>query len=468
MNSPSASPSPGPSTPGPSTLSERARRAWPLGLVLLFTLLVHAWVAANEPPPALFEDEPHYNLLAHEDRLAGELSLLPGKLRFDMRPELISRVWAQLLPDEGLAGRTLDEKRLAPETQRRARHLNLGLFLVLLILVYAQARELGLSKRGSTFATALLAVFPWFGFYVHTLWPEILHACLASAAFLGILRHLRSGGLLPLLLGGLAAGWALLAKAALNPFLPVILILLAIAGARAKRTRVAQVPQANGRPDSRSRMRAIWAPLAFAGSVLLVIGPQLLANARAGHGYRLAGNRWKNIEMGLRHEPREQQTPSERRERWNHHLLYMSVGPTYAEREAAAEERVREYVSERGIAALASQQWRKFTELIFVAPSFFERALAERWGDPPPAWLAALRRPGRLLWLLLLGLGLPGVLLYGWRSPGHLLFALFVLYFFAALFVIPYKLRFAMPLIPVLCIFSASTVAGALSLRRPR
>ena len=97
-----------------------------------------------------------------------------------------------------------------------------------------------------------------------------------------------------------------------------------------------------------------------------------------------------------------------------------------------------------------------------------ERALAERWGDPPPAWLAALRRPGRLLWLLLLGLGLPGVLLYGWRSPGHLLFALFVLYFFAALFVIPYKLRFAMPLIPVLCIFSASTVAGALSLRRPR
>jgi hypothetical protein len=95
----------------------RAERAdalsahWPLAVALAIALVGHiAWGVA-EPDPVLFEDEPHYNQYAYEDARAGDTSLLPGLLRFDERPELISRVWAQLVT-------TADMERLAPSEVR--------------------------------------------------------------------------------------------------------------------------------------------------------------------------------------------------------------------------------------------------------------------------------------------------------------------------------------------------------------
>jgi arylsulfatase A-like enzyme len=87
-------------------------------------------------------------------------------------------------------------------------------------------------------------------------------------------------------------------------------------------------------------------------------------------------------------------------------------------------------------------------------PSFFERALGERWGQPPPRWLEAMRVPGRIIWYALLGGCLGGMALLGWRSAGWLFLVLFVLYYGAALLTIPYKVRFAMPLVPTMCLFA--------------
>jgi hypothetical protein len=421
------------------------RRHWPLLAVLLAVLALHLAHAVSEPAPTLFEDEPHYNQYAYLDRTEGTTSLLPGRLRFSQRPELISRLWSRLLGPEDLVGLTPDRARHDPRLQRRARWINLPLFLGLLICVYAQARALALSRRAATLAAGLLAASPWFGFYVHTLWAEVLHAFLVSAAFLGVLLYFQSGRLVPLVPAGLALGWALLAKGTLNPFVPVLLVLVALWPASRR----------SGAPPVALRRR-LAAVAALGLSALVVVGPQLLVNARAGHGLRIAGNRWKNLEMGILLEPRERQTPEEREARTTLHRLYADAGLTYEEREAASEERVWGHLERVGLPAVAGGQLRKLVLLLFDTPSFFERALTERWGDPAPLRLRILRWPGRVLWLALLGLGTAGVLMIGWRSPGHVLLALFALFFAAALLVIPYKLRFAMPLVPVLALFSAA------------
>ena len=189
-----------------------------------------------------------------------------------------------------------------------------------------------------------------------------------------------------------------------------------------------------------------------------VAGPQLIQNHRQGHGFRLSGNRWKNVEMGLRLEPRERQDVHERVQRAQLHIFYMQSAATYDEREALAKERVLTYLRRKPTSFVVGTQLRKLVALILHTPSFFERALVERWGDPPPTWLSALRRPARWFWYGLLLLGLGGVVTGLRRGPGWLLLALFVAYFTAALLVIPYKMRFVMPLVPILCLFAGAAV----------
>ncbi len=439
------------------------RARW-LGIlvVLVGVAGLHAFVIANEPTPTLFEDEPHYAEYAFADAAGGETSLLPGHLRFDQRPELISRLWANLVRTTDLEplrrvewpARVSFEDRVrvvglrdeGALLQRRARWVNLGLLLALVLLTHAQARAIGLGRRAALAAALGLGVFPWFGFYVHTLWAELLHAALVGVTFLGVFVHLSSRRRWPLVPAGLALGVALLAKGTMNPFLPVLAGVLF--GSEWLRTR--------GRPTAARLGRALVAPALLLASMLIVVVPQLLANQRDGHGLRIAGNRWKNLEMGIVLEPRERQSDDERAERAHLHQLYMEAGETYEEREAFAEERTLAFVRERGFASVAVQQARKLALLLFDTPSFFERALDERWGDAAPGWLRALRLPGRALWTVLLLAGGTGAVCFFRRSPAFLVLALFTAYFAAAALVIPYKLRFLMPLVPVLALLAAA------------
>ena len=422
-----------------------ARRFGPLCALLLVVAALHgAWMAA-EPAPTYFEDEPHYSQFAHEDALSGRTSLLPGRLRFDQRPELISRLWAQFVPEMDGSTLTREKVRYDPHLQRSARWVHLPLLLATIVLVFLHARTLGAAPARALGAAALFGLFPWFAFYAHTLWAEVPHAFCVGIAFLCVLRTLRGGARWPLLVAGLALGMALLFKGTMNAFVPVIAAFVGLA------------PLVQ-RPEDPWRQRILFgascAALLFVGTYA-VIGPQLLANQEAGHGWRLAGNRWKNLEMGVKLQPRELQTDSERQDRADLHQLYMLAGETYEVREAAAEERLRAHVQETGLATVLAGQARKLTALVFRVPSFFERALTERWGDPAPPWLRALRWPGRVLWTVLVLGGLVGALATFRRSPGHLLLALFVGYYLTAALTIPYKVRFLMPLVPVLAVFTA-------------
>ncbi|HED66928.1 MAG TPA: hypothetical protein ENJ09_15400 [Planctomycetes bacterium] len=430
----------------PSADASRPGLPRALLLVLLGVLAFHLTWIALEPSPSYFEDEPHYSQFAHEDALLGNTSPLPGHLRFDQRPELGSRLLSRFVPKSELPSLTREHVRGDPHLERTVRWWNLALLLVLLVLQALQARALGLGRRGILLSALLLGLFPWFAFYVHSLWSEILHATLVAASFLAIFAYLRSGRILPLLGGGLALGVALLAKGTMNPFLPVLLGGLLFHGWRSSAERSAA---------TRAALTLLPATL-FALAVALVIGPQLVANARAGHGARLAGNRWKNIEMGVLLEPRELQTQAERLERAKLHQLYMGVGADYEAREAAAEERLREHLSTEGFGEVALEQLRKLGLLLFRAPSFFERALHERWGATAPLFLRLLRIPGRVLWFALLGLGLAGAVRFARRNEGFFLLFLFVLYYGAAVLAIPYKVRFLMPLVPPLALLAAA------------
>ena len=53
-----------------------------------------------------------------------------------------------------------------------------------------------------------------------------------------------------------------------------------------------------------------------------------------------------------------------------------------------------------------------------------------------------------------------GAVLYGWREPGGRLLCLYLAYLVVALLVVPTKLRFAMPLVPVMCVFAGMAVGG--------
>ena len=441
-----------------TSLSEGLRRHRVLLGVMALALLGHLVVFVAAPPPTFFEDEPHYNLYAHLDVRAGNTSLLPGRLRFDQRPELISRLWAQFLTQEDVdAAPSTDTAKRSLAVWRRARYLNLVLFLALIPILYGQARALGLGPLGANTSAAVLALFPWFGFYVHALWAEQLHAFLVGVAFLTVFRRLTGASPAWLLPGGAATGVALLAKGTLNPFLPVFLGFLALTELLRKRAAEPAVD-----PGWPARIgRALLAPALFGLGTFAVVGPQLIANQANGHGFRIAGNRWKNLEMGLLLEPRERQDVIERIDRAKLHETYMRAGDDYEVREAAARDRTLAYVDEVGLGSVARDQGRKLAYLLFATPSFFERALVERWGDPAPGWLRAAKVPGRCLWTLLVLLGPVGIALALRRAPGWILCGLFVGFFGAAALVIPYKVRFLIPVVPVLCLGLGSVVEAS-------
>jgi hypothetical protein len=94
--------------------------------------------------------------------------------------------------------------------------------------------------------------------------------------------------------------------------------------------------------------------------------------------------------------------------------------------------------------------------------SFLEVSLRDgRWGSAPPGWLALAARAGRALWYALWLLGPIGVVLVARRSPGWGLLALLAIYLAVALLAIPLKPRFAMPVVPLLCLFAAAAVERA-------
>lgn len=414
--------------------------------MLVALAALHAGFALTQPPPQLAGDELHYLRTAQEDLRRGDTRLVPGALRFGHRPELQSRVLAQLA----------DEDTEAVVVLRRASGLQLAALLVLVAFVFAQARALELSPHAALLAATLVAVFPWLGFHVHALWPELLHAACFALALWALLHHWRGGGWVPLVAGGLATGVALLAKGTLAPFVP-----LAVAGL------AAGAWQRGGE----ARLRAVAsATLPFVLGLALVVVPQLVANANAGHGARLAANRWWNLELGVV-VPVDASTPGAVAAdgSWRGEQVqtqrYAAAARRAPEREARARERVLAYVAENGALRVGAAQVAKLGDLLWAQPSLLPARRANldqaldpggRWGHEPPGLLHLLQEPARWLWRGFWLFGLTGVLLLARASPGGVWVAGFGFAFLAAALAVPVKVRFLLPAVPVLALGCAA------------
>ena len=163
----------------------------------------------------------------------------------------------------------------------------------------------------------------------------------------------------------------------------------------------------------------------------------------------LAANRWWNLEAGLT------TTPEHKLREVDHE--YLTSSRDELAREALARERTLAYVSETGTVTVVRTQLAKLWKLLTRKRSGFERSLHEfqRWGKPAPPLLSALQSPARLAWYLLWGLGLLGLVLLFRKGLGWSFCALFLCAYLAALAAVPVKIRFALPVVPLLALFAA-------------
>ncbi len=416
---------------------------------------IHSWVVVHQPPPQLWGDEPQYLEFAEEDALLGHRNPLPGFLRFDHQPQLFSRVLSWLR-SSGIQHDAF---------YRRISTLQIFLFVGVLAAVYGQCRFLALSRAGALFAVVLLGLFPWFAFHVHSLWPEVLHALLLGSALLALFTHFRRRSRISLVLSGLLSGLALLTKSVLQPFIPLFVLFAAWASYADDRTQPRVI---------RLRSAALSA-LAFTSSLLLVVAPQLVRNWKDGHGLRLAANRWWNLELGLTlpapthvssqpDDPQEDPWVEEQRST----ARYFQTGKTPARREAKARERTLSFLEGESAWSLCVAQTQKLVSLVLHGESCLEQSLTPyrpRWGTDPPRWITALRVPGRALWYAILVLGILGASCTLWRIArgregglGWRFLLAFTTLYWLILLLVPVKIRFLLPTVPLLCIFAGALV----------
>ena len=430
-----------------------------LAILLLGLAAAHLTFAEAQPEPRAWGDEGHYARLAARDVREGERGLLPGDLRPAVRPELVSRVWSYL-----------SEPRPGAELSIRATRLNLALFLVVVAATFFQGRVLGLSGWSSFLAAALLGSFSWFSFYVHTLWPQMIHAAMVSIGLLALFAFLRRPRVDLLVVVGLMLGYAQLTKSSVGPFSWLAVVAVAVCTHARSRDL----------PARRRLGRAGIAAAVLAGTLALTVVPQMRANDRAGFGFGLGANRWWNLELAIRTPPA---VPGDDELGTRQHELQQSITlgwwgaghePGDADaassdrprrRERLARERTLAHVREQGWGSTAVAQGRKFLQVLFACPSLafyrlpaLEQALGQRarWGASPPGWIGALAAPARPTWYALLVLGMVGLTARARRDPTWIVPLVFVLCGLMLVALVPIKFRFLLPVVPVLCIGAAA------------
>jgi len=311
-------------------------------------------------------------------------------------------------------------------------------------------------------AGGLLLLDPQIAAFSHYLWPEIVHLFLFVAALWGLVRiHGRlaaSGdvsappGRLPLggmaLLGG-AFGLALQSKSLLLPFVPILLVpTLRRLGAR----------------------RGALCALVLAAALAATLSPTLIANVREGIGFRLADSSRFNLWVGLNDTSRRNLVGEIVGRKYD---LYRKSAPTFPERNAILDRKIRRLVAREGIPKLALRQIERQPFRLFDRASFFTDQLpggaivAEGHGyrDVSPGLAASLNALGVAIYVAILLAAVLGIARgrAAWAPaaapfrPVLLGFLAYNLLLFLALHA---KTRYRIQMMPVLDLFAAFGVVG--------
>jgi hypothetical protein len=436
------------------------RRHAPLLGVLALGALAHGAVLARFPVVRTWGDEASYTREAHRRIDLGAANFVPGHMPFHHRPPL-GFCWLALFAEPELVRHPGAEKWIIDNPNEtwsepmarflaRTSRANLALLLAAAAALYAIALRLGAGRGAAALASAIVLFHPRLGFFVQSLWPEVLHAALLVGGLglvAGALEDAR-GGLRPRALGGLALAGILLAYAALargvvGPFLWIAAGLVAAVHARGS---------AAAGPWRRA-LAGLAAGATLAAGFELTLLPQRLRN-RAEHGTLwIAHNTWRNVEGGLLHGPGQQER-------------YWASSDSPAEREAAARGRVLAHLARTSWTELALRQTGALVKK--VDRSYVAQGLRlGRWRDVAPRGAGASLVAGatRLASWALLATGLVGLAAAGFASPGALLFSLFTLYYLAGLFVVIPNPRMFVQLVPPLALLTALLVERRLRRR---
>jgi 4-amino-4-deoxy-L-arabinose transferase-like glycosyltransferase len=426
-----------------------------LATIIIVGFATHAIVITYFPIQKTLGDEASYTLEAHRILDTAATNLVPGHMIFHHRPPLGFSYFALYAQPELIrnpqAQKWIIDRPHDTWSQEMGRFVqrvsfsNLCLLSIATILIFLLCRECGFGQPASLLAAALMMLNPRTGFYVQSIWPEILHLTLLLASFWAFALALRKehdgriGRMLGwLLLCGVLLGYARLTRGVVGPF---VWVMAALAAWFVFRSRS---PRTQNTRAGWSLLAAVVLLMSFHATLL----PQQIAN-RQDHGMPLIGhNTWRNIEGGI---GRTADYPAQ----------YMNAAPDPMTREQLAKQRILTRVLDRPFSETLAQQ----TSVFFwrLGYSYVDRGFTvNRWGGRG-AGIFFARATTLFSWTIFVA-GLLGLAFRGFGSRAGATLSLFTLYYVAGLFIVIPNTRMFIQLVPLLLIFTAGALDGTIRL----
>lgn len=427
-----------------------------IGLLILIGLSTegHYLLMDAYPHRTVLEDERYYVAQAGRHAKDDWTTLLPGNLDFGMRPPFFGHVLSRVAPRNAeikayAAIHHVDRKQAARQLYlRQARHLHILFNAAICLLLFLQARFLGLRGLTALVPPLLLCLLPRYVFHVHGIWSELLHMVLQLSAMTALIYGIRRRRVWLALPAGLGFGFAVLTRTTSLLYIPLAPLLFLAASYMRNR---------QGRLQERL-LPGMAMSFLFVVAFCLVVIPQLYVNIDSALGPRLAANNWLNIHYALR--PRADDSPEYIRD-WQLASEARSERAVYyknaqVKRELEARAQVRDFVDRRGFTSLVPRQVEMAWDVLSTGPSQFEQSLT-RWVVGPDAAreLRPFVRLDRVIWFASVVSGLLGMVVMFYRNSGWIMVTSYVGYYLVALCFAPVDARMAFQLAPFLCLATA-------------
>jgi len=312
------------------------------------------------------------------------------------------------------------------------------LLLVLAWVVGDLTRRLSGSDLAALTAAGLTVAFPPLAAFSHYLWPELVHLFLFQCALWALVVRGESRGWN--LVSGVALGLCLLTKSLLSPFVPVLLVAVALRGQRNQPL----LPR-----------RGVIAAATVALGLACTIGPVMAVQAARSGSPVIADSSAFNFWVGLRDRSRQNHVDPVEVQAYKD---FMRSGTNLEYRNRVTRMRIRRHFREHALVDVLAGQLGKQYFRLFDKGSFLTDQL---WGGAAVAqhegYVGAGRRTSAVVrgvcysgHALILGLAPFGWLCWRYRQPRWMrVLLVFVAYNLALFFWLHVKTRYQVQMLPV-------------------
>lgn len=315
----------------------------------------------------------------------------------------------------------------------------IALWLLSAALLFAIAYRLSYSQTVAYGAAGLYLLSPELSAFSHYLWPETLHLFFFLAALWLLICH--GTRWLAVAAAGVLLGLALLTKLLLGPFLPLLMVFMALYTAGSRPVRYA---------------RALLLGLTLTATLL----PTLLNNLEKQGIFATADSSTFNLWLGLNDSERQDFINDKAGREFN---AFMAAAPTLAERNRIYQDKIHAKLAEQGLWATLNAQFSKQYFRLLDHETFFTTQLPgsgrAAYHADAPVLIGLLHGWSHLYHAVLLTLAALGFCLWRPRRDWLTLLGLFVAYNMALFLLVHVKTRFLLQLVPILLIFAGLALA---------